>query len=89
VTITYAGHEVGFTETESGRRYRVLCSCGLGHPRWKGDMPATRATEGVATIDCFRHLRKVRDDLRRAQLRTGNRASPLPPAEGTSLRIGT
>jgi hypothetical protein len=89
VAITYAGHTVGYTETESGRRFKVLCSCGLGHPRWKGDKPPTRATEGVATIDCYRHLRKVRDEARRAQLLTGQRPSTIPKATGSTLRIGT
>ncbi len=89
MAITYAGHTVGYTETESGARFRVLCSCGLGHPRWKGDKPPTKATEGAATIDCFRHLRKVRSEALKAQLLTGQRRSPIPKAEGTSLRIGT
>ncbi len=89
MAITYAGHTVGYTETESGARFKVLCSCGYGHPRWKGDTPSTRATEGVATIDCFRHLRKVRDEVRRAQLLTGQRPSTIPKATGSSLRIGT
>jgi hypothetical protein len=89
VTITYAGHEVGFIETESGRRFKVECSCGYGHPRWKGDKPPTRATESVATIDCFRHLRKVRDEIRRTRVLTGQRGSPMPKAEGSTLRIGT
>ncbi len=89
VAITYAGHTVGYTETESGWRYRVLCSCGLGHPRFKGDTPPTRATENVAVIDCFRHLRKVRDELRRTQRLTGHGGSVMPTAQGSTLRIGT
>ncbi len=82
MAITYAGHTVGYTETESGRRFIVLCSCGLGHPRWKGDKPPTKATENVAMIDCMRHLRKVRNEARR-------QGSTIPKAEGTSLRLGT
>jgi hypothetical protein len=89
VSITYAGHTVGYTETESGRRFIVQCSCGLGHPRWKGDKPPTKATENVAVIDCFRHLRKVRTEAQRVARLTGQRASAIPKAEGSTLRIGT
>jgi hypothetical protein len=89
VSITYAGHTVGYTETKSGRRFIVQCSCGLGHPRWKGDTPSTKATENVAVIDCFRHLRKVRTEAQRAGKLTGQRASPIPKAQGSTLRIGT
>jgi hypothetical protein len=87
VAITYAGHTVGFTETESGRRYRVLCSCGLGHPRWKGDRPPTKATEAVAVIDCYRHLRTVRNEVLAELKLAGHRPSAMPKAQGTSLRI--
>ncbi len=89
VSITYAGHTVGYTETESGRRFIVQCSCGLGHPRWRGDKPPTKATENVAVIDCFRHLRKVRTEAQRVARLTGQRASAIPKAEGSTLRIGT
>jgi hypothetical protein len=89
VSITYAGHTVGYTETKSGRRFIVQCSCGLGHPRWKGDKPPTKATENVAVIDCFRHLRKVRTEAQRVARLTGQRASAIPKAEGSTLRIGT
>ncbi len=89
MAITYAGHEIGYTETESGRRFIVLCSCGLGHPRWKGDKPPTKATETVAMIDCMRHLRKVRSEAQRVGRLTGQGPSTIPKATGSTLRIGT
>ncbi len=89
VAITYGGHRVGVVETESGRRFRVLCSCGLGYPRWKGDRPPTKATETVAVASAIRHLAKVRDEAVRVNRLTGQRRSAIPKAEGTSLRIGT
>jgi hypothetical protein len=89
VTITYAGHEIGFMETRQGGRFKALCSCGYGQPRWKGDTPPTRATETVAAADCFRHLAKVKDEARRLSKLTGHGGSPLPKLEGTSLWIGT
>lgn len=89
VAYSYAGHVVGYTETESGARFKVLCSCGLGHPRWKGDKPPTRATESVAVADCIRHLAKVKREAQRVSRLTGQRGSTPSPAEGTTLRLGT
>jgi hypothetical protein len=87
VAITYAGHTVGFTETQSQRRFIVLCSCGHGKPRWKGDRPATKATEAVAVADCIRHLAAVRREVLEELKRAGLRPSAMPKAQGTSLRI--
>jgi hypothetical protein len=89
VAITYGGHTVGLTETESGRRFRVLCSCGYGHPRWKGERPPTQATEAVATARLVRHLAEVRKEAQRVSALTGQRRSTIGKAEGSTLRIGT
>lgn len=58
------GHKVKVERTESGRRWRMICSCGYGLPRWEGDKPPTRATEAAALGQAIWHLRKMEAERR-------------------------
>ncbi len=53
------GHAMEVIPTESGRRWRLVCSCGYGRPRWEGDRPPTKATEREAIRQGGYHLRQL------------------------------
>ena len=53
------GHSMEVLPTESGRRWRLVCSCGYGKARWVGDRPSTRATEREAIRQGIWHLQQV------------------------------
>jgi hypothetical protein len=50
--------------TESGRRWRLVCSCGLGLPKWPGDTPPTCATETAAQAKGIWHWKQETAKLR-------------------------
>lgn len=54
------GHGLRTERTESGRRWRCVCECGWGLPRFPGDTPPTSATETVAMSKGMGHARAVR-----------------------------
>jgi hypothetical protein len=61
------GHAMEVVPTESGRRWRLLCSCGFGRPRWAGDRPATCATEREAIRKGVWHLQKLEQAERKRE----------------------
>lgn len=61
------GHAMEVVPTESGRRWRLLCSCGFGRPRWTGDTPATCATEREAIRKGVWHLQKLEQAERKRE----------------------
>ena len=61
------GHDMKIEPTESGRRFRLLCSCGFGFARWIGETPATCATEREAVRKGIWHLQKIDEQMRKAE----------------------
>lgn len=61
------GHAMEVVPTESGRRWRLLCSCGFGRPRWVGDTPKTCSTDREAVKLGIWHLEKIQAELSKAE----------------------
>lgn len=61
------GHAMRVEKTESGRRWRTICECGYGLPRWPGDAPPTSAIETVAMAKGIKHWRTEVMKLREAE----------------------
>jgi hypothetical protein len=55
------GHAMEVVPTQSGRRWRLLCSCGYGRPSPSNPRPSTRATEREAIRQGIWHLQKVEE----------------------------
>jgi hypothetical protein len=63
------GHDDMHVErTESGRRWRGVCSCGFGRPRAGDPYPRTYATKATATSSLIWHLkREVQAEIQTAR----------------------
>jgi hypothetical protein len=78
MAIEIAGHRAGYEKTESGRRYRVRCSCGWPENVNGWSAGRTYATDHQATIEVLKHVT-------RAAKRAGLRPSTISPTGSASL----